>query len=122
MTIPEITLIGLAALCGTCLLVLVVLSVRQVRWLRSLGSPLQAADADRLADLVAGKTARDHEDGLARLSDQMDSMRRDFEWLVSDRMIQQAVDMARTGESPDTISHQTGISTAELDAIRKLRH
>ncbi|WP_200901840.1 hypothetical protein [Roseovarius tolerans] len=55
------------------------------------------------------------------LSDRMDEMRRDFDWLVSDRMIEQAVDMARLGQSHDSIAQTTGVSSAELDAIRKLR-
>lgn len=47
-------------------------------------------------------------------------MKRDFEWLVSDRMIELAINMAGSGQSEDRIAKHTGISSSELDAIRKV--
>ncbi|MFD0857557.1 hypothetical protein [Roseovarius aquimarinus] len=59
---------------------------------------------------------------LRRIGVQVDEMRKDFDWLVSDRMIEQAVSMARTGQPEMSIAQATGISASELDAIAKLRH
>ena len=67
------------------------------------------------------KLGLSEEASLGTISDRMDEMRRDFDWLVSDRMIEQAVDMARLGQGHDSIAQTTGVSGAELDAIRKLR-
>lgn len=47
-------------------------------------------------------------------------MKRDFEWLVSDRMIELAINMAGTGQPQERIAKHTGISASELDAIRKV--
>ena len=124
MTYIEFALIGLAAACCVSLAALTVLSLRQGRTLGALKRRAlrpNEADLDIIAHKLGTKLGLSDEASLGTLSDRMDEMRRDFDWLVSDRMIEQAVDMARLGQSHDSIAQTTGVSSAELDAIRKLR-
>lgn len=124
MTYIEFALIGLAAACCVALAALTVLSLRQGRTLGALNRRSfrpNEADLDIIAHKLGTKLGLSDEASLGTLSDRMDEMRRDFDWLVSDRMIEQAVDMARLGQSHDSIAQTTGVSSAELDAIRKLR-
>jgi hypothetical protein len=48
-------------------------------------------------------------------------MRSDIQWLTSERMIDQAINMAREGESGSEIARQTGISADELVAMQAFR-
>lgn len=124
MTYIDFVLLGLVAACGAALIALIVLSLRQERTLRALNRHTlysNEAELDMIANKLGAKLGLSEEATLGTLSDRMGEMRRDFDWLVSDRMIEQAVDMARLGQSHDSISQTTGISPAELDAIRKLR-
>jgi hypothetical protein len=114
----------IAAACCVSLAALTVLSLRQGRTLGALNRRSfrpNEADLDIIAHKLGTKLGLSDEASLGTLSDRMDEMRRDFDWLVSDRMIEQAVDMARLGQSHDSIAQTTGVSSAELDAIRKLR-
>jgi hypothetical protein len=124
MTYIDFALIGLAAACCAALAALIALSLRQGRTLGALNRRAlrpSEADLDIIAQKLGTKLGLSEDAHLGTLSDRMDEMRRDFDWLVSDRMIEQAVDMARLGQSHDSIARTTGISSAELDAIRKLR-
>lgn len=56
------------------------------------------------------------------ISEQITEIRKGFDWLVSDRMIQQAIDMAQAGTATPKITAQTGISSAEIMAITKCRN
>src|SRR6056297_364310 len=124
MTYTEFALLGLSALCALALALLIVLSVRHRRDIGALGRhgfrPSEA-ELDVIAQKLGVKLGLSEEASLGTISDRMDEMRRDFDWLVSDRMIEQAVDMARLGQGHDSIAQTTGVSGAELDAIRKLR-
>lgn len=124
MTYHEFALLGLLALCMLALAFLVVLSVRHARGIDALGRHgfrTSEADLDIIAQKLGTRLGVSDEASLGTISNRMDEMRRDFDWLVSDRMIEQAVDMARLGQGHDSIAQSTGVSGAELDAIRKLR-
>jgi len=124
MTYIEFALFGLAAACCVALATLIALSLRQGRTLGALNRRAlrpNEADLDIIAQKLGTKLGLSEDASLGTLSDRMDEMRRDFDWLVSDRMIEQAVDMARLGQNHDSIAQTTGVSSAELDAIRKLR-
>lgn len=77
--------------------------------------------ADQIADRLATKLGLDEDVTLKSLSSDLSDMREGFAWLVSDRMIDEAIAMAQIGEEPRSISSQTGISETELAAIEKLR-
>lgn len=103
---------------------LVAVSVRIAKTLARLsGQMLRLSDAeiDQIARRLGHKLGLSAEASLMSIADRMDEMRRDFDWLVSDRMIEQAIDMARFGQKPNGIARNTGIRTSELEAIRKLR-
>jgi hypothetical protein len=82
---------------------------------------MSESEMDHIARRLGHKLGLSDEASLMSIADRMDEMRRDFDWLVSDRMIEQAIDMARFGQKPDSIARNTGISASELEAIRKLR-
>ncbi|WP_422002387.1 hypothetical protein [Roseovarius mucosus] len=124
MTYFEITLYALAVLCMITLPLLVAVSVRIARMLAHLsGQVLRLSDPeiDHIARRLGHRLGLSDDASLMSIADRMDEMRRDFDWLVSDRMIEQAIDMARFGQKPDSIARNTGISASELEAIRKLR-
>jgi hypothetical protein len=56
------------------------------------------------------------------MTEDMAEIRKGFDWLVTDRMISEAVEMARSGLSTPAIVSRTGISSAELAAITKCRN
>jgi hypothetical protein len=128
MTYSDLVLPGLAMLCLPALALLIALSLRQSRAISALRHQLRhqqarpgEPDLDVIAQKLGARLGLGDGASLGTLSDRMDEMRRDFDWLVSDRMIEQAVDMARLGQSAESIAQTTGVSGAELDAIRKLR-
>ncbi|WP_417726994.1 hypothetical protein [Roseovarius sp.] len=124
MTYSEITLYSLAALLMVALPLMLALSIRMARMLSCLRSQvlrLSEAEIEQVAQRLGHKLGLSSEASLVSIADRMDEMRRDFDWLVSDRMIEQAIDMARFGQKQDSITRNTGISASELDAIRKIR-
>ena len=104
MSYIEMTVLAAATTALVCLPLLVILFAVSMR---------RAASACK----AEGATREMRDLGV-----RMEEMRKDFDWLVSDRMIEQAVSMARLGQPPESIAQNTGISPSELDAIRKLRH
>lgn len=128
----EIALIGLTTIC-LLLLPIALLFLRRIAHelvsLNRQAAKILQTDIDGIAQ-TAAKTAVQSaaETGdlaqdatiLTELSDSMAEMKRDFEWLVSTSMIELAINMASTGQSQERIAKHTGISTSELDAIRKV--
>lgn len=76
---------------------------------------------DAIAERIVVKTSTKDAAAFGELNSHMSEIRDDFDWLVSNRMIEQAVEMAKLGEAGDYITKQTGISNLELEAIRKHR-
>ncbi|WP_297781209.1 hypothetical protein [uncultured Roseovarius sp.] len=124
MTNFEITLYALTVLCMIALPLLLAVSLRMARMVAHLSGQvprLSEAEIEHIARRLGTRLGLGEEASLVSIADRMDEMRRDFDWLVSDRMIEQAIDMARFGQKPDAITRNTGISASELEAIRKLR-
>ncbi|MGX0974970.1 hypothetical protein ACSSVY_000668 [Roseovarius sp. MBR-51] len=124
MTNFEITLYALTVLCMIALPLLLAVSLRMARMVAHLSGQvlrLSEAEIEHIARRLGNRLGLGEEASLVSIADRMDEMRRDFDWLVSDRMIEQAIDMARFGQKPDAITRNTGISASELEAIRKLR-
>jgi len=120
MTYIELALTGLTTVCLVLLPIALVFLRRISKELISLNqsaSKLSQAHADGTG---ATDKATQGTTMLNELSDSVAEMKRDFEWLVSDRMIELAIDMAGTGHSQDRIAKHTGISASELNAIRKV--
>ncbi|MCI5041960.1 MULTISPECIES: hypothetical protein [Donghicola] len=58
---------------------------------------------------------------IEAIATEIKDMRSDIQWLTSERMIDQAINMAREGESGSEIARQTGISADELVAMQAFR-
>jgi hypothetical protein len=118
MTHIELALTGLTTLC-------LVLMPIALLFLRRIANELVTLNqsATKLSETAlepAGTAAMQGSKMLTDLSDSVAEMKRDFEWLVSDRMIELAINMAGTGQPQERIAKHTGISASELDAIRKV--
>ena len=118
MTHIELALTGLTSLC-------LVLMPIALLFLRRIANELVTLNknASKLSEaslVPAGAAGAQGSTALTDLSDSVAEMKRDFEWLVSDRMIELAINMAGTGQPQDRIAKHTGISASELDAIRKV--
>jgi hypothetical protein len=136
MTHIEIALVGLTTTCLVLLPIALLFLRRIARELVSLNRHASKISdskidgitqpADTTTVLSAAQSSAETGDSaqgatkLTELSDSVAEMKRDFEWLVSDRMIELAINMAGTGQSQERIAKHTGISTSELDAIRKV--
>lgn len=82
---------------------------------------LSPAMVDQLAEALSSRMTTSKPSELARLNDTVTAMQQDFEWLVSDRMIEQAVAMAREGVEGERISQTSGMSVDELKAAMMFR-
>jgi hypothetical protein len=114
----ELALTGLTTVCLLLLPITLIVLRRISKELVSLNvttSKLSETQSDRTEGTAAQSAT-----ALNDLSDSVAEMKRDFEWLVSDRMIELAVNMAGTGHPQDRISKHTGISASELEAIQKI--
>ncbi|SPF80062.1 hypothetical protein [Pseudoprimorskyibacter insulae] len=76
---------------------------------------------DAIADRVMGKLISSPEVGLADFKADLSRMRADLDWFVGDKLIEQAIAMAKQGETETEISQATGISLDEVHAIRRMR-
>jgi signal transduction histidine kinase len=117
MTHIELALTGLTTICLVLLPIALVFLRRISKELVTLN---KSASKFEEAGFVNVATATQGTSTLTELSDSVAEMKRDFEWLVSDRMIELAINMAGTGQSKDNITKHTGISASELDAIQKI--
>lgn len=120
MTYSQILVVGVAALALASLPVLVFLSLRISRAVRQLAHrPARLSEAD--FDALAQRMDNGDQEVLHSLRNRVEEMHQNFDWLVSDRMIEQAINMARSGQPSGSIAQETGISATELDAIKKYR-
>lgn len=117
MTHIELALTGLTTVCLVLLPIALVFLRRISKELVTLNKSASKFEKTGFAPAAA---ATQGNSALTELSDSVAEMKRDFEWLVSDRMIELAINMAGTGQPQDRIAKHTGISASELDAIQKL--
>lgn len=120
----ELAVVALTAACILILPLILLVTLGTWRRLRQVAARADMADdtqLDAIAARLADRQATAAGPALEQLSTQMTEMRRDFDWLVSDRMIEQAIEMAKAGEESNHITTRTGISDAELAAMTRLR-
>lgn len=102
--------------------VLLMLRSRDAAAQHKTAEPQPAAEAD-LAPVLAGLEARlagielGMQDSFKGLRDELAALKADIEWLAGERMVEQAIALARTGLGPDEISLETGLSA---DAVRTI--
>lgn len=78
-------------------------------------------DMEKLSNLVLNKLEERPESGLAATATKLDQIRVDFDWLIGERLIEQAITLAQSGQPSKEISRATGISAEEVQAIRRFR-
>lgn len=79
-----------------------------------------AAFVDAVESLLAAQEQRRQDDQTALRSD-LAALRGDVEWLASERMIEQAIEMCREGTPTQDISDSLGLSNDAIRTIRLLR-
>nr|WP_111299324.1 hypothetical protein [Paracoccus saliphilus] len=75
---------------------------------------------DAIGTLLAAQEQRRQDDQSALRSD-LAALRGDVEWLASERMIEQAIEMCREGAPTQDISDSLGLSSDAIRTIRLLR-
>lgn len=120
MVMTDYAIMALAVFCTLFLPTILFVTLRNRQYL--LAAAQKQAQLDGV--LARGQTSQtDKTDAtMDAISEQITEIRKGFDWLVSDRMIQQAIDMAQAGTANPKITAQTGISSAELIAITKCRN
>lgn len=102
---------------------LVLLRRRRAALAAAAPSPLEAQLAaleQRLSDRLHDMDWR-HATALDRISATTDSLQADLDWLTGERMIDQAIALARRGEDPETIAAEVGLDPDEAKAVARLR-
>ncbi|AXQ93646.1 hypothetical protein ORIO_07800 [Cereibacter azotoformans] len=79
-----------------------------------------AALEQRIAERLHDMDWR-HASVLDRISATTDSLQSDLDWLTGERMIEQAISLARKGEQPEAIAAEVGLDLEEARAIARLR-
>jgi predicted PurR-regulated permease PerM len=78
------------------------------------------ATVDRIVSGVCDRMKAGENTNIDRVAKSVEDIRQDFEWLVSDRMIEQAIEIARTEKSPEKI-RRIGMSEDEIAAAMMFR-
>lgn len=80
----------------------------------------EARVAGLVTDLAAGMDAR-HKQGTDAVRHDIAAMKSELDWLTGERMIDQAIAMARSGLSAEDISADLGLSLEAAQTIRAVR-
>ena len=122
MTVLQLLLIlsGVAILGAAWVIVRLSVQLR-----RAAAAPAPATlgedELDAISRRVAGALGAGEETGLDTIAARIDQLRAEFDWVVGESLITQAVSLARTGHSEGEIAQVTGITADELQAIRRFR-
>jgi hypothetical protein len=95
----------------------------QLRRANHVAAPvaLGEAEIDAISRRVAGALGAGEDTGLDTIAARIDQLRAEFDWVVGESLINQAVSLARSGHNEGEIAQVTGISADELQAIRRFR-
>lgn len=95
----------------------------QVRRTGKVAPPLALGEAEieAISRRVAGALGAGEDTGLDTIAARIDQLRAEFDWVVGESLINQAVSLARSGHNEGEIAQATGISADELQAIRRFR-
>ncbi len=124
MTVLQVLLIltGVAILAATVVILRLSSQLRRATGRATVGAPaLGEAEIEAISRRVAGALGAADETGLDTIAAKIDQLRAEFDWVVGESLITQAVSLARTGHSEGEIAQATGISADELQAIRRFR-
>lgn len=122
------TLIFLATLCGGVLLVALGLRRRRIARLAAQAERDTAAEQDIAAEAITrrvGEMLGEHErrivEAVSGLRDHLGELKSDVEWLAGERMIEQAIALAREGADPDSIGQELGLNRDTAATIALFR-
>lgn len=121
MTVLQLLLILSGAAILGAALVIVRLAVQVRRATQATPVALGEAEIDAISRRVAGALGAGEDTGLDTIAARIDQLRAEFDWVVGESLINQAVTLARSGHSEGEIAQVTGISADELQAIRRFR-
>jgi hypothetical protein len=122
VTVLQLLLIlsGLAILGAAWVIVRLAVQLRRAK-AAAAPATLGEAEIDAISRRVASALGAGEETGLDTIAARIDQLRAEFDWVVGESLITQAVSLARTGHSEGEIAQVTGISADELQAIRRFR-
>jgi uncharacterized protein YerC len=125
MTTTDLAIIVLAVTCALFMPAILFIALRNRRHLLAAvqdRQPLQDAEIAAILARVQTVHSDRADTTMETITEQVTEIRKGFDWLVSDFMIQQAIDMAQAGLPAPKITAQTGISSAEIAAITTCRN
>ena len=127
MTLPGLmtptVLYAAAALLGAFVIAFYTLRVRKAQAAacsQTENMDLIAQIDERLAG-VANRIEAHQADLIHRVHDDIRSLQSDMDWLAGERMIEEAIAMARTGQSASHISTELGLSVEDAETIARFR-
>ena len=82
---------------------------------------LSGAQIDEPASQISQKMGATAGANLATIASDVSDMRNDFDWLISERMIEQAITMAQNGQPAPAITCAIGLNEDEQVLIAKFR-
>lgn len=127
MTVPgPITLIAIISVGALLVLLLIVNSIRRARAnkraaLYSLGETALSEKLDTQMNILARRLEAHQELMMNRLQEDIRGLQSDMDWLAGERMIEEAVNMARCGQNPSAISSELGLSMDAAETITLFR-
>ena len=124
MTILQFLLLALAVaiLVAAGIILHLMIRLRSVAAAQqAAGQPLHEGALDEISRRVAAGLGASPDATLDSIASRIDQLRAEFDWVVGESLIHQAVALARTGQSEAEIAQATGISADELQAIRRFR-
>lgn len=121
-----VTLIFVLSLCGGSVLIAFGLRQRRNERLAALAEPVAADDTateaiTRRVEEMLGEHERRIVEAVSGLRDHLGELKSDVEWLAGERMIEQAIALARDGADPDSIGQELGLNRDTAATIALFR-
>lgn len=121
-----VTLIFVLSLCGGSVLIALGLRQRRNERLAALAEPVAADDTateaiTRRVEEMLGEHERRIVEAVSGLRDHLGELKSDVEWLAGERMIEQAIALARDGADPDSIGQELGLNRDTAATIALFR-
>ena len=122
MTVLQLLLIlaGLAILGAAAVILRLAFQLRRAT-VAPAPVTLGETELDAISRRVAEALGADEGTGLDTVAERIDQLRAEFDWVVGESLITQAVSLARSGHPETDIAQATGITADELQAIRRFR-
>ena len=124
----QLALMGTAGVLALGGVMLIALFIRRVKARRNAEQMTQTDPNDALIQRIDARLSHhfarieEQQKMLAvRLQEDIRDLQCDLDWMAGERMIDEAIALARTGEHPDTISRKLDMSLDAAEAIVRFR-